>query len=401
VLPVPGTYDVVLLTRADAVRDDGPVTDPVALAARATLDDLEAVLAAVARAIREGVPEYAYVTDEQLHHATQRNVSAILRALAERRLLTADELKGFEETVEERARNGVPLDEYLHAVTVAEAIAWDQVVAHASCALLPEQVLEAMAHRFAVVKTITRVTAMAHQRIELLTARASYERRALALRSLLRGNLGREEVREHAGNLGLDPGRMYVAVRARARGRLDSDQVQRLLAGRQNYPPYAAFALSGDDVVGLVAETPRGTEALTVGVSGPVPLESAGRAAQDAQLAFATAWALGLTGAFGVGHLGLRAAVQQMPDMSQALRDKYVAPLLASGSLGNELLLTVRAYLEGGSRREAAANKLHVHLNTVGYRIGRFCELTGADLTDFSTLAELWWLFTDLDLRPA
>jgi sugar diacid utilization regulator len=257
-----------------------------------------------------------------------------------------------------------------------------------------------MATRFAIVKHIMRVTATAHQRIELLTARETYERRALALRTLLRGSLGPEEVREHAANLGLDANRSYVAVRARARGRLDSDQVQRLLAGRHNHPPYASFALSGDDVVGLLAEAPSGTGAVTIGVSGAVPLESVARAAQEAQLAFATAWSLGLTGAFTTGDLGLRAAVQQLPEMSQALRDKYMAPLLGSGSLGNELLLTVRAYLEGGSRREAAATKLHVHLNTVGYRIGRFCELTGADLTDFTTLAELWWLFTDLDLRP-
>lgn len=376
------------------------MNDAVSVAARATLEDLDTVLAAVATAIREGVPEYAYVTDEQLRNATRRNISAILRAWAERRPLTPDELKGFEETVEERARNGVPLDEYLHAVTVGEATAWEQLVAHATSALTAEQVLEAMANRFAIVKVVTRVTATAHQRIELLTAREAYERRALALRSLLRGNLEAEEVREQAANLGLDPARTYVAVRARARGRLDSDQVQRLLAGRQNHPPYAAFALSGDEVIGLLAEAPRGVDAITVGVSAAVPLEAAARASHDAQLAFGTAWSLGLTGVFTVGQLGLRAAVQQLPEMSQGLRDKYMAPLLGSGSLGNELLLTVRAYLEGGSRREAAASRLHVHLNTVGYRLGRFCELTGADLTDFTTLAELWWLFTDLDLHP-
>ena len=379
--------------------DDGPVTDPVALAAFATLDDLDAVLVEVATAIRERVPEYAYVTDEQLHHATHRNISAIVRAWAERRPLTADELKGFEETVEERARSGVPLDEYLHAVTVGEATAWEQLVAHATTTLTAEQVLQAMANRFAIVKAVTRVTATAHQRIELLSKREAYERRALALRAVLRGALPAEELREHVASLGLDAHRTYVAVRARARGALDSEQVQRLLSGRQSHPPYAAFALSGEDVVGLLAEAPSGTDAVTVGMSVAVPLDAAHRASADAQLAFATAWSLGLTGVFTTGDLGLRAAVQQLPEMSQALRDKYVAPLHGSGSLGNELLLTVRAYLEGGSRREAAASKLHVHLNTVGYRIGRFCELTGADLTDFTTVAELWWLFTDLDLR--
>ena len=375
--------------------------DVVAEAAAACLADLDKVLVDVASTIRESIPEYAYVTDEQLRYATHRNITSLLVALMERRTLLPEELTTFEETVEARARSGVPLDEYLSAVTVAEASVWDAMWQRATRKVSPEQMLEAFALRFATIKTVTRVTATAHRRIDLLTAREDYERRALALRSLLRGNLSADEVREHGGRLGLDLSRPYLVIRARATGAFDSDQVQRLLAGRRNHPPHAAFALWGEDVVGLLADSPQGSDSVTVGMAGPMPLEQLSRAHEEAQVAFSTAWSLDLRGVFSLADLGLRPAVQQLPEMGQGLRQKYVAPLHGSGSLGSELLATVRAYLEAGSRREGAASQLHVHINTVGYRIGRFTELTGADLTDFTTLAELWWLFTDLDLRPA
>ena len=58
-------------------------------------------------------------------------------------MLDRDELKGFEETVEERARSGVPLDEYLHAVTVGEATAGKNPAAHAG------KIYSVLSHRLA------------------------------------------------------------------------------------------------------------------------------------------------------------------------------------------------------------------------------------------------------------
>lgn len=374
--------------------------DPVSEAALAALEDMDELLQKVAAAIREGVPEYAYVTDDRLYAAMQRNVTAIVRAWAGRRSLDDEELSGFEDTVEERARAGVRLDDYLHAVAVAEAAVWEHLWQR-----LPQgsagRAVDAFARRIRTMNTITRVTASAHQRVELVTARESYERRALAIRSLLREGLTADQVREHAADLGLDHARSYYVVHARSAAGLDSDQVQAALSGRRIHPPYAAFAMSGDEVVGFVLERPgSAARELTVGISAAVPLADAHVASRAAALAFATAWALGLRGPVTVPELGLRAAVQQLPDMGQALREKYLHPLNASASLAPELIATLQAFLRAGSRKEAAAGALHIHKNTVAYRLSRFTELTGADLTDVQTVAELWWLLTDLELRP-
>ncbi|MCU1600090.1 MAG: hypothetical protein JWO22_799 [Frankiales bacterium] len=369
--------------------------DAVATAVKATQDDFREVLLVVNGAIRERVPEYTLVPDDELNAAVARNIGALLAALCERRYLAPGELDDFARTVEQRARNGVPIDEYLLAVSTAEASMWEQVWRRAE-GVTEAQRVESFTLRFGNMNAITRVTVAAHRRIELVTAREDQERRALALRALLRGGLDTGESKEHLARLGLTSDRPYYLVRARARTG-DSDAIPRALAGGQ--AGLAAFVLWGDDTVGLLRTPPSTAKAVVAGVAGPVTVPDFPVAHERATTAFETAWALGLEGSFDLPSLGLRAAVQSSPDVGSVLRDRYLAPLLASGSLGEELLSTTRAFLEAGSRRDVAAGRLHVHQNTVGYRLSRFTELTGADLSDLTTLAELHWLFTDLDLR--
>jgi hypothetical protein len=372
--------------------------DGVVAAVDAALANLDAVIVEVNRAIRERVPEYVYVSDEQLTIATTRNIGLIFTALRERRYLRDHELADFEATVEERARNGVPVDEYLLAVATAEASAWDQLWEYAGSVPI-ERRLEAFALRFANVTAVDRVTTKAHRRIELVTAREENARRALALRALLRGEGSSAERQDHFARLGLDSTRGYFVVRARGRSKADSDQVQQVLGGGFTHAPHAAFTLLGDDIVGLLIDRPTASLDVVAGYAGPVSADELASAHEHATLAFETAWKLGLCDAHDVGSLGLKVAVHAQQQFGDQLRSKYLTPLRESGGLGDELLTTVRAFLATGGRRDMAAADLHVHVNTVGYRINRFVELTGADLTDLTTLAELWWLFTDLDLR--
>jgi len=50
-----------------------------------------------------------------------------------------------------------------------------------------------------------------------------------------------------------------------------------------------------------------------------------------------------------------------------------------------QLVDTVARFIEGGARYQACAEQLGIHVSTLRYRIGRFLELTGADLTDPET----------------
>lgn len=111
----------------------------VAAAAQSALDDLEQVMHAVAGDIRDGVPAYAMVSDDELAKTLTPNVKAVLLALRDRRRLLPAELAGFTNTVEQRARDGVALDDYLSGIAFGEVGIWEQVALRAE--VLPDDAL--------------------------------------------------------------------------------------------------------------------------------------------------------------------------------------------------------------------------------------------------------------------
>ncbi|MGH3273173.1 MAG: PucR family transcriptional regulator [Streptosporangiaceae bacterium] len=63
---------------------------------------------------------------------------------------------------------------------------------------------------------------------------------------------------------------------------------------------------------------------------------------------------------------------------------------------GSELIRTVRTWLERDRRSEETARALHVHPNTLAYRLRRFGELTHRDLSTTADIAEVWLALTAL-----
>lgn len=54
------------------------------------------------------------------------------------------------------------------------------------------------------------------------------------------------------------------------------------------------------------------------------------------------------------------------------------------------LVTTVRTWMERDRHNEAAAFTLAIHPNTLAYRLRRFEQLSGRNLTSSADLAELW-----------
>ncbi|MEV6878146.1 PucR family transcriptional regulator ligand-binding domain-containing protein [Amycolatopsis sp. NPDC051128] len=68
-----------------------------------------------------------------------------------------------------------------------------------------------------------------------------------------------------------------------------------------------------------------------------------------------------------------------------ALRRRVLGPLLDyDAEQHTDLVHTVRVFLECSGSPTRAAKALHVHVNTLRYRIGRAGELLGTDLTEFT-----------------
>ncbi|MTD55327.1 PucR family transcriptional regulator [Amycolatopsis pithecellobii] len=130
------------------------------------------------------------------------------------------------------------------------------------------------------------------------------------------------------------------------------------------------------------------------GVSGPATVDGLRGAAQEALHALELAARRGepvavVSGEDVAVHRLLIAGAPD--DLRRSVRERVLGPLLAyDAAQGTDLVRTVRVFLECASSPTAAAKALHVHVNTLRYRITRASELLGLDLSDFATQVDVY-----------
>ncbi|OZM74104.1 PucR family transcriptional regulator [Amycolatopsis antarctica] len=131
-----------------------------------------------------------------------------------------------------------------------------------------------------------------------------------------------------------------------------------------------------------------------LGIGGPAAVTELRGASEQARHAVAVAE--GRPGRIGVvsgdqlrAHQLLVAAADA--DLRRSLRARTLGPLLAYDQAQNaDLVRTVRVFLDCDASPTAAAKALHVHVNTLRYRITRAGELLGMDLTDFGNQVDVY-----------
>ena len=143
------------------------------------------------------------------------------------------------------------------------------------------------------------------------------------------------------------------------------------------------------DLAGLLRDPPACTVEPSVGIGPARPLERLPESFAAATRALDTARAFGLAGLHGLDTLGLLPAVVADKAVGETLRKRYLGPLDAP--FGAEIVTSLRTYFDCEMHVERTAERLLVHANTLRYRLGRFEELTGANLRDPATAAEVWW----------
>jgi DNA-binding PucR family transcriptional regulator len=57
---------------------------------------------------------------------------------------------------------------------------------------------------------------------------------------------------------------------------------------------------------------------------------------------------------------------------------------------GSDLVGTLRVFLDCSGSWTTAAARLHVHVNTLRYRVGRVEDLLGVDLSNFTERVDLY-----------
>ncbi|MBN6033415.1 PucR family transcriptional regulator ligand-binding domain-containing protein [Amycolatopsis sp. 195334CR] len=230
-------------------------------------------------------------------------------------------------------------------------------------------------------------------------------------RSLFRGLNGGGDLGDAFAAAGWAPDTAVRVVLTRTVGEaVAGDLLDELLAG---YPLRVLRGRFGEDSCALVAAdgwpadwAPAATRALStvepalaadrvlVGVGGPAALTGVRGAVEEAVHALEVGAnredrvAVVPGEEIGVHRLVLAGVSDEL---RTALRRRVLGPLLDyDAAQHSDLVHTVRVFLESSGSPAVAAKALHIHVNTLRYRIGRASELLGLDLTDFTNQVDVY-----------
>ncbi|MFD5825517.1 PucR family transcriptional regulator [Lentzea sp. NPDC060358] len=339
----------------------------------------------VIEALVDRVPGYAQLPAEELdgdiHRVTEHTLRAFAAVLASGELPSEDELRFLRESAARRAEEGVPIDVVLTAYHVGIQVVWEALVPEAR----PEEVgdvlaLNALALRY--LQLVTPVVSAGYLDERQTMVDDERSSRAALLAGLLSGTVAASgphvvlalHVPPHPDEL-LDSVDASVASRRklrRLRAELERHSREPVLSSLG--PDGGLALLPGDDVPveRVVADVTR---------AAGVPLTVAAVAATATEVASAAVLAREVLAVALRSGPGLYRLTDVLLEYQLSRPSAALEPLAAIvAPLTGELVQTLEVYLRRGSRRPAAS-ELHVHPNTVDYRLRRVAELTGLDPT--------------------
>jgi hypothetical protein len=294
------------------------------------------------------------------------------------------------EWTRKRATEGVRLEELLRAFGLIHQVGWDLLRRAArdeeQAALL--DLAGSLASYMQRVSATVAETYLAQR--ELLVAEE--ERRTRGLLERLSADVPLDTAdRELAERLGVPLDRAYAPFAIAIPG----SPVHRLsrLAARLRREGWRLTVTQSDAVVGLtwrpIETSHLGERSDVVLVVGDeVTAGALGAARRDVEIVLSFAREAGLSGRVEVGEHLLELALGRCPDLVGRLRASIVGPL--ARERGTELEPTLRAFVGCHFERGATSEALHIHRNTLAYRLRRIEQITGLDLASPRDLAAVY-----------
>jgi hypothetical protein len=349
-------------------------------------------------AIGQEVPEYARPLEgpfgQGLRYGVERALGRFVDAVVDP-TVTEDRARRevYVELGRGEMRAGRSLDALLSAYRLGARIAWERCVAAGQAAGFDPDTLYRLASAiFSYIDRISAESVEGYAAEQSATLAERQRRRRALVRLLARDDAGAEEVRDLA-QLAVWPRPATVAALVtRAE---DADRFASRLGGEAIAVAEQGLALAfvpDPDAPGRHAELQRALEAAPAALGPTVALERAAGSLARAQAAF------------GLQEGGV------LPDASPLLTDEHLPDLLLRGDgalaadlatralapLGElregvreRLLETLRAWLDEPGQVSRVAERLHVHPQTVRYRMAQLRELFGARLDDPDARFEL------------
>ena len=356
----------------------------------ALIADRELLTKRVRESIRAQLPAYRLVGDRELDWGFRIDLDGtLISARAGHEAVTDEHLAGLIPVGETRARQGIPIQEVLLAWRIGVQVVIDRATEIGpQLEISPDEMLRFVRALIAASDRAMAIIASAHRGAELELAAREHERRAAVVHEALLGKLSPVVVRAHAESCGIDPACDYVAIRAEGSPEERAQRERRLGFQSAVTPRQGLGAIIDDDLAGFLLRPPSGQIPFAVGVGPPRPVERLQESFELASRALNTMRAFGLVGAMELDALGLLPAIVSDRAVGDALVRRYLEPLASSQA---EIAASLRVLFECDMHIEQAAEQLFVHPNTLRYRVGRFEEITGANLRNAKSALEVWW----------
>jgi PucR C-terminal helix-turn-helix domain len=309
----------------------------------------------------------------------ERNLKRWWRWLASGAQPTEADFDPLREWARARASEGVRLEDLLRALWLGGEVGWELIRRHARAGE-SEALLDAAGLLMQYVDRISTVVADTYlAEREVLVSEE--ERRTRSLLERLSGGAELDPADlELAQRLGVPIEPSYTPFAILMPGRPSGRHAA--LAARLRQRGWPLTVTEGDRVVGL-ARRPLGVGELE---EGPEPLLVVGRPTPRAELAEARddlvrlaehGRRLGLRGALEADDHLLELLILRSPGVADRLRSTVLEPL--AGSEHAELRRTLEAFVRCRFDRAATSAALHVHRNTLAYRLRRIEEISGLD----------------------
>jgi hypothetical protein len=380
---------------------------------RALSERTDELAAEMVRHIRAEVPAYARAESAVLERVLELSTAtaqAINTALCQHQPVRHNDIPIVRQQAADRLNVGIELEAFLHAYRAALFFYWDAAMLEAGRLRLSQDATRAVG-RFVLdsVDTITTHAAEAYLRED--NRRATQTGRAVRdlIDTLIAGRARSGRTRELAAP-GLDPTRPMQLILARIT-RSEHDLGTALTLVRDiltenlalgTTPPLSA--VRQQEIVAIVAGSP--------------PLSRVHAAVRCAReqcgtdisigLSSSAAGFVGIPGAYQEAVLSLSYATSHRPVIAlddlpalqllllaatdgtrQLIRDKG-SPLEALGDAERTTAVgTIRAFAAASMNITNAAATLHVHPNTVRYRLGQIAHITGLNPRIFEDLIDL------------
>jgi hypothetical protein len=292
-----------------------------------------------------------------------------------------DDFAPLRDWARQRANDGVLLDDLLHGFGVLHQAGWELLREHAdpqdaSELLELAGLLGAYLDRVSVIVTETYMA----QRDVLISEE---ERRARALLDCLLAEQPPEgSERELAESLGLPLGAPLAPFAATISG--GRAHRHAALAARLRRRGIALAVTESQAVVG-VAPGPIALEDLEEGPGVLLAVDAAAgatdlqRARGDVMVLLAHGLRRGRHGRLTVDEHLLETILERSPQLVERLRERTLGPLRSADPAG-ELERTLRALFACRLDRRRTSERLHIHRNTLAYRLAKIEQATGIDL---------------------